>query len=175
MMEDIIKTILVGALTAITIVAVLYALYCIVEWWEKRTKSGMRIIKKGKLPKEKVECPCCHSIIEYTKVRKMTREKEISKAALEYANEEIVAAPYDAFMAGAQWADSHPHWISVEDELPPKQPNREQSKNVLVRTNSGRIKIEYYDYGNDVIKEWWEYNITHWMPLPQAPKKGGEA
>jgi hypothetical protein len=66
-----------------------------------------------------------------------------------------------------------PHWISVEDELPPKRPNREQSKNVLVRTNSGRTKIEYYDYGNDVIKEWWEYNITLWMPLPEAPKEGG--
>lgn len=66
-----------------------------------------------------------------------------------------------------------PRWKSVEDELPPKRPNREQSKNVLVRTNSGRTKIEYYDYGNDVIKEWWEYNITHWMPLPEAPKEGG--
>lgn len=62
-----------------------------------------------------------------------------------------------------------PHWISIKDELPPKRPNREQSKNVLVRTNSGRAKIEYYDYGNDVIKEWWEYNITHWTPLPQEP------
>lgn len=68
-----------------------------------------------------------------------------------------------------------PHWIRVEDEMPPKQPNREQSKNVLVRTNTGRIKIEYYDYGNDVIKEWWEHNITHWMPLPQAPKEVDEA
>lgn len=30
-------------------------------------KPGVRVIKKGKLPKEEVECPCCHSIIEYTK------------------------------------------------------------------------------------------------------------
>ena len=34
----------------------------------------------------------------------MTREQEISKVALE----EIFASPYDAFMAGAQWADQHP-------------------------------------------------------------------
>lgn len=120
----------------------------------------------------------------------MTRE-ELKKIALCYAHnelkdsqspiEDVVAA---AFIDGAHYADQHPHWISVEDELPPKQPNREQSKNVLVRTNSGRTKIEYYDYGNDVIKEWWEHNITHWMPLPQAPhhiaevskkiKKGGK-
>ena len=67
-MEDIIKTIVVGALTAITIVAVLYALNCIVEWWEKkdfRAKSGIRVVKKGKVPTKKVECLHCHSIIEY--------------------------------------------------------------------------------------------------------------
>ena len=114
----------------------------------------------------------------------MTREEEKKKARWEYVSKRLAIpdfptynAEYEleaAFDEGAQWADNNPHWISVEDELPPKQPNREQSKNVLVRTNSGRTKIEYYDYGNDVIKEWWEYNITHWMPLPQAPKKGGE-
>ena len=65
MMEDIIKTILVGTLTAITIVAVLYALNCIVELWEKRTKSGMRVVKKGKIQTQKVECLHCHSVIEY--------------------------------------------------------------------------------------------------------------
>lgn len=110
----------------------------------------------------------------------MTRAKEIMKEAdkVASANTQIIGdwgEHYMGFIHGAEWADAHPHWLSVEDELPPKQPNREQSKNVLVRTNSGRIKIEYYDYGNDVIKEWWEYNITHWMPLPQPPKKGGEA
>lgn len=38
----------------------------------------------------------------------MTRKQETSKVALEYANKEIFASPYDAFMAGAQWADQHP-------------------------------------------------------------------
>lgn len=28
-------------------------------------KSGMRVIKKGKIPTKKVECLHCHSIIEY--------------------------------------------------------------------------------------------------------------
>ena len=64
-MEEIIKTIVVGALTAFAIMAVLYALNCIVVLREE--KDGIRVVKKGKLPKEKVECPCCHSIIEYTK------------------------------------------------------------------------------------------------------------
>lgn len=56
----------------------------------------------------------------------MTREDEIKKIALCYAHDElkdnqspiedVVAA---AFIDGANYADSHPHWISVEDELPP--------------------------------------------------------
>lgn len=68
MMEDIIKTIVVGALTAFAIMAVLYALNCIVVWREKkdfRSKSGIRVVKKGKIPTKKVECLHCHSIIEY--------------------------------------------------------------------------------------------------------------
>lgn len=68
MMEEIIKTIVVGALTAFAIMAVLYALNCIVVWREKkdfRSKSGMRVVKKGKIPTQKVECLHCHSIIEY--------------------------------------------------------------------------------------------------------------
>lgn len=67
-MEDIIKTIVVGALTAFAIMAVLYALNCIVVWREKkdfRSKSGIRVVKKGKIPTKKVECLHCHSIIEY--------------------------------------------------------------------------------------------------------------
>lgn len=112
----------------------------------------------------------------------MTREKEISKAALEYANEEIVAAPYDAFMAGAEWADAHPHWISVEDELP------KIGKDVLVLREDGEMQVAH-QY-NETIARWWSVdgfplknNVTHWMPLPQAPsssekpnncEKGGE-
>lgn len=100
----------------------------------------------------------------------MTREDFIN-----WFEERFALTKNDIYEFGQLYDDlTTPHWISVKDELPPKQPNREQSKNVLVRTNSGRTKIEYYDYGNDVIKEWWEYNITHWMPLPQPPKKGGE-
>ena len=103
----------------------------------------------------------------------MKRQDELNEAWCKYMGKcstEIM----QALAFALRWTDAHPRWISVEDELPPKQPNREQSKNVLVRTNSGRTKIEYYDYGNDVIKEWWEYNITHWMPLPQPPKGGEE-
>ena len=95
----------------------------------------------------------------------MTREEFIN-----WFEERFALSKNDIYELGQLYDEvTKPHWISVEEELPPKRPNREQSKNVLVRTNSGRTKIEYYDYGNDVIKEWWEYNITYWMPLPQPP------
>lgn len=67
-MEDIIKTIVVGALTACTMVAVLFVLNYIYMWLKKkdfRSKSGIRVVKKGKIPTKKVECLHCHSIIEY--------------------------------------------------------------------------------------------------------------
>lgn len=67
-MEVIIKTTVVGALTAFAIMAVLYALNCIVVWREKkdfRAKPGIRVVKKGKIPAKRVECLHCHSIIEY--------------------------------------------------------------------------------------------------------------
>lgn len=99
----------------------------------------------------------------------MTRE-EIAKAALEYANEEINAAPYDAFMAGAKWADRHPRWISIEEKLPI------DSNNVLCKNASGELYVDSYVrrtmYGDIWRKS--EKHPTHWLPLPQAPKKGGE-
>jgi len=30
-------------------------------------RPNIRVVKRGKIPTEKVECPYCHSIIEYTK------------------------------------------------------------------------------------------------------------
>lgn len=53
----------------------------------------------------------------------MTRQEQIKQAG--YA---AYYDPYDpegtvkqdAFEKGAEWADEHPHWISVEDELPEK-------------------------------------------------------
>lgn len=67
-MEDIIKMIVVGALTTCAMVAVLYVLSCIYMEPKKkdfRSKSGIRVVKKGKIPTKKVECLHCHSIIEY--------------------------------------------------------------------------------------------------------------
>lgn len=102
----------------------------------------------------------------------MTREEEIKEVAQKemskYPNF-CITAP--AFRMGAEWADAHPHWISVEDELP-KENGRYLVFNGITKDQ------EIFVYSNGI---WW-YNadrrpngiVTHWMPLPQAPKEGGE-
>lgn len=104
----------------------------------------------------------------------MTREEEIKKIALCYAHDELKDNHGDvedivasAFIDGANYADSHPRWISVEDELP---------KNDCYILVTSRGVVHHWRYGvlesADVLKN--VYGITHWMPFPQPPKKGGE-
>lgn len=74
------------------------------------------------------------------------------------------------FIEGAEWADAHPRWISVDDELP------EDNEWVLCYDNIDRcVSLLRYD-GN----RWWgddgygvdKRAINHWMPMPAPPKKG---
>lgn len=106
----------------------------------------------------------------------MTREEEIKeqaeKKALEpsrlmhpYAKQYKVMSAYEiGFIEGAVWADEHPHWISVEDDGNPIDTGW------YIFTTGKIVDVGYYLGGN----EWRDVHPTHWMPLPQAPKKGGE-
>ena len=73
---------------------------------------------------------------------------------------------------------SRPHendgeWISVEERLP------EAECPVLIFTRKNRYYVGYYykalidqtftGFYADAVKR----DVTHWMPLPEAPKKGG--
>jgi len=113
----------------------------------------------------------------------MKRKEEISKAA----EKELKDCPYistsintsligfDFFIKGAEWADSHPHWISVEDEMPPRwDTNPNVSVPVItckfVNKELQYIDLQRYVFGNSK----WQYgDATHWMPF-QFPEKGGE-
>ena len=93
----------------------------------------------------------------------MTREQEIMEGALAHDYDLAFA---EVFAEGARWADSHPHWISVEDELP------KDSERVLCVTATGWVYVDFYSrttYGNIWFQT--ERNPTHWMPLPKFPKK----
>lgn len=111
----------------------------------------------------------------------MTRTKEILKEAEKAAsaNTQIIGdwgEHYLGFIHGAEWADAHPHWISVEDELPPTSDRDDESEDCLIVDEDGDMNVGYY---NKMDKTWFSCDgyilgVTHWMPLPQPPKKGGE-
>lgn len=105
----------------------------------------------------------------------MTREENIIAAA-DKAMEELwtYGVTYsDGFRDGAKWADSHPHWISVEDELP-------KDRMSILFTDGGYVYSgRYYCgryYGDK--GDWVDYcevstlieDVTHWMPLTVPPK-----
>ena len=98
------------------------------------------------------------------------------------AVEDVVAS---AFIDGAVWADAHPHWISVEDKMPPTSDKDDESDDYLIVDEDGDMNVGYY---NKMDKLWFSCDgyilgVTHWMPLPQKPsssekpnncEKGGE-
>lgn len=100
----------------------------------------------------------------------MKRDEEIRQVAESYAKgiaQDAFKKMYcrTDFIAGAEWADSHPHWISAEDELP-------KEKGWILAVAGDVDMFEYEGESAIVLKDM--YHITHWMPLPEAPKKGGE-
>lgn len=67
-MEAFLMAIFRGIIAAAAIIAILFTLNCIYVGFKRkdfRSKSGIRVIKKGKIPAKRVECLHCHSIIEY--------------------------------------------------------------------------------------------------------------
>jgi len=89
----------------------------------------------------------------------------MSKTPEEMA-EEYCASPHekDAFLAGYKAAQQ---WISVKDRLPDKSPM------VLAMCTDGYELAYYGMYGggwtNTLGTE--HLNVTHWHPLPAAPKE----
>ena len=105
----------------------------------------------------------------------MTREEEITMAA-DAASRYESPSFFEAFVTGAEWADTHPHWISVEDKLPPTSDKDDESDDYLIVDSDGDMNVGYY---NKMDELWFScdgsiLDVTHWMLLPQAPKKGGE-
>lgn len=118
----------------------------------------------------------------------MTRKEEIIQAAIKefprFAERRI------GFIIGATWADTNPHWISIKDEMPPRDEHYpSDSEPVLVYnpTQKYKVYIDWYIYDrceDDDYIGWYSGNdgVTHWMLLPpehfadvsKMMPKGGE-
>lgn len=72
-----------------------------------------------------------------------------------------------------EFGQQHPAWVSVEERLPPRAEHSFIfSDYVLVCDNNGYMDTACYNFEKN---RWdWLNNVTHWMPLPQSPVKGGE-
>ena len=91
----------------------------------------------------------------------MTRQEQIRNAArYKYTDERI------HFIDGAKWADSHPHWISVEE----RKPNDGQV--VFIYTKHGSVASVTYKDGAFNLNEVLEaINVTHWMEIVPPRKE----
>lgn len=98
------------------------------------------------------------------------REQQMMDAADRYADEVCdesctgaqVAETINDFCAGWRAADSYPNWISVEDELPKEY----GWYLVATPTLNSKIDVALWD------GKWRRLvTITHWMQLPQPPRK----
>lgn len=78
----------------------------------------------------------------------------------------------EGYEQGYEDTKNYPRWISVVDELPKEHFKDSSSKWVLVCTPLGSVYIDSYNHKK---KEWVNNrkSVTHWMSLPEAPKKGG--
>jgi hypothetical protein len=67
------------------------------------------------------------------------------------------------------FAASKNEWIIVEDRLPEKS-----GKYLVCTKNSNVYQTKFYSYPENVGGHWGQKDkgksITHWMPLPDAPK-----
>ena len=127
---------------------------------------------------------CCSSFL--MGVQTMSREKQIEEMAQDIENalpdyehnardcrdaaEELYNAGYrkqsEPFSCGHEKGDK---WISVEDRLP--EESGWYLVNIITPFDLEFISLSHYSKGYG-----WKNSdtVTHWMPLPEAPKGGAE-
>ncbi len=119
----------------------------------------------------------------------MSREKQIEEMADEIMtvvmrNRNMLGVAETLYNKGYR---KQSEWISVEERLPEDVYGKDRKQiTVLVHTKSGRIssasRMRIVKWDKTKL-EWVELDtfewsrglrVTHWMPLPEAPKGGGE-
>ena len=105
----------------------------------------------------------------------MTREEELQQFA-EQNTKGLYLDRHNLIQMvkqGAVWADQHPHWIPVEERLP------EERGHYLVYSQFGDVWLSEWMQDKKGRWDWYVApicvgiisKVTHWMPLPPAPRK----
>lgn len=110
----------------------------------------------------------------------MTREEQIEIITQNNIDDiSSICSPTDeyikgythGFKEGAEWADNHPNWHDVDEELPPIDTaiTYKFSKKVLV-SDGEHIHVSRYNYNTG---EWFviDITVTYWMYLPEFLKE----
>lgn len=89
--------------------------------------------------------------------------------AMDFAEKNIEKEATRKIVECSEFLAKLPHWISVEDELPPKKSEYDSLSNNVLATDGKEIYESVYNHD---FEEWFTHdlwainNITHWMPLP---------
>jgi hypothetical protein len=116
----------------------------------------------------------------------MKREEQIRKKAKELGQQYFpdssniwarsnVEACYveNACVEMAEWLDQHPHWIPIEERKP------QERGHYLVYSQFGDVWLSEWMQDKEGRWDWYVApicvgiisKVTHWMPLPPAPRK----
>ena len=102
----------------------------------------------------------------------MTREEKKERLA-KLAMDGVISI-YDIIEQAFQFADSHPQWIPVEEELPELTIDDWRSENVFFATDDGKSHFGFYSNKGVWFSSVYGFNghqVTNWMPMPQPPRK----
>ena len=106
----------------------------------------------------------------------------------EHGNEHFIFG-VESVLEYAEHLPTYDGWISVEERLPEDVYGRDRKQiTVLVCTKSGRVSASSRVRMMQISRDTWELEytdifewsgqiakkVTHWMPLPEAPKGGEE-
>lgn len=93
----------------------------------------------------------------------------------DYYDKVDIKASKDGFLAGAEWQKNN-MWISVEEALPID----EGTKVICMMKSNGELASGYIYLNNGVptielnpdfvFEDYANYEVTHWMPIPEMNK-----
>jgi len=62
-------------------------------------------------------------------------------------------------------------WISVKDRLPEKNKDNSWARVLTINTHGFQETLYFDSEYKRFTTQPWQPDVTHWMPLPEPPKK----